>query len=88
MPRHLRLGRTLLEGGERGDACAARHVRTLHAHRRMLETQHAPKAPRAAVRSVGGGVGQVALVGPMRMAYATARAAVQCVAKHLNNLLT
>ena len=39
-------------------------------------------------RSGGGGVGQVALVGPMRMAYATARAAVQCVAKHLNNLLT
>jgi heat-inducible transcriptional repressor len=35
-----------------------------------------------------GGVGQVALVGPMRMAYATARAAVQCVAKHLNHLLS
>ena len=39
-------------------------------------------------RSGGGGVGQVALVGPMRMAYATARAAVQSVAKHLNNLLS
>ena len=38
-------------------------------------------------RSVGGGVGQVALVGPMRMAYATARAAVQRVARHLELLL-
>ena len=39
-------------------------------------------------RSGRGGVGQVALVGPMRMAYATARASVQSVAKHLNNLLS
>ena len=39
-------------------------------------------------RNGQGGVGQVALVGPMRMAYATARAAVQCVAKHLNHLLS
>ena len=33
------------------------------------------------------GVGQVALVGPMRMAYATAHAAVQRVARHLDLLL-
>jgi heat-inducible transcriptional repressor len=35
-----------------------------------------------------GGVGQVALVGPMRMAYATARAAVQSVAHTLSRLLS
>ena len=34
------------------------------------------------------GRGQVALVGPMRMAYATARAAVQRVARHLELLLS
>ena len=33
------------------------------------------------------GVGQVALVGPMRMTYATAHAAVQRVARHLDLLL-
>ena len=35
-----------------------------------------------------GGVGQVALVGPMRMAYATARAAVQSGAQTLSRLLS
>jgi heat-inducible transcriptional repressor len=35
-----------------------------------------------------GGKGQVALVGPMRMAYATARAAVQSVARVLERLLS
>ena len=34
------------------------------------------------------GVGHVALIGPMRMAYATARAAVQRVARHLELLLS
>lgn len=34
------------------------------------------------------GVGQVALVGPMRMAYATAKAAVERVARHLELLLS
>ena len=34
-----------------------------------------------------GGVGQVALIGPMRMAYATARSAVQAVAAYLDRLL-
>ena len=34
------------------------------------------------------GRGQVALVGPMRMAYATARAAVERVARHLDLLLS
>jgi heat-inducible transcriptional repressor len=38
-------------------------------------------------RSGDGGVGQVALVGPMRMAYATARAAVRSVAQVLERLL-
>jgi heat-inducible transcriptional repressor len=35
-----------------------------------------------------GGLGQVALVGPMRMAYATARSAVQAVATSLDRLLS
>ena len=38
-------------------------------------------------RSGDGGLGQVALVGPMRMAYATARAAVRSVADVLERLL-
>ena len=42
----------------------------------------------AEYRSGDGGVGQVALVGPMRMAYATARAAVQSVAQTLSRLLS
>ena len=41
----------------------------------------------ATYRSAGDGVGQVALVGPMRMAYATALAAVQSVARTLDRLL-
>lgn len=39
-------------------------------------------------RARDGAVGQVALVGPMRMAYATARAAVQSVASILERLLS
>ena len=39
-------------------------------------------------RSADGGQGSVALVGPMRMAYATARAAVQSVANILQRLLS
>jgi len=42
----------------------------------------------AGYRSGDGGSGQVALVGPMRMAYATARAAVRSVAELLERLLT
>jgi heat-inducible transcriptional repressor len=42
----------------------------------------------AAYSSGDGGLGQVALVGPMRMAYATARAAVQSVAAILQRLLS
>jgi heat-inducible transcriptional repressor len=38
-------------------------------------------------RCADGAVGQVALVGPMRMAYATARAAVRSVARVLERLL-
>nr|YP_002048979.1 Negative regulator of class I heat shock protein [Paulinella chromatophora]ACB42769.1 Negative regulator of class I heat shock protein [Paulinella chromatophora] len=34
-----------------------------------------------------GGIGQVALVGPMRMAYSTSQAAVRTVARHLERLL-
>ena len=41
----------------------------------------------APYRTGSGGLGQVALVGPMRMAYATARAAVQSVATILQQLL-
>ena len=41
----------------------------------------------APYRTGNGGQGQVALVGPMRMAYATARAAVQSVATILQQLL-
>jgi heat-inducible transcriptional repressor len=41
----------------------------------------------AGYRSADGGQGQVALVGPMRMAYATARTAVQSVAAILQRLL-
>ena len=39
-------------------------------------------------RSSSQGVGQVALVGPMRMAYSTAMAAVRSVAHHLDRLLS
>ncbi len=42
----------------------------------------------ASYRTGGGAQGQVALVGPMRMAYATARATVQAVASSLERLLT
>ena len=42
----------------------------------------------ARYRSGDGSEGQVALVGPMRMAYATARAAVQAVAQSLERLLS
>ena len=42
----------------------------------------------APYRCGGEGIGQVALIGPMRMAYATARAAVQRVARHLELLLS
>ncbi|MCP9899719.1 HrcA family transcriptional regulator [Cyanobium sp. Cruz CV13-4-11] len=42
----------------------------------------------ASYRTGHGGRGQVALVGPMRMAYATARAAVQSVASILERLLS
>ena len=42
----------------------------------------------ASYRSGDGGLGQVALVGPMRMAYATARAAVRSVATSLQRLLS
>ncbi|MEO1003781.1 MAG: HrcA family transcriptional regulator [Cyanobacteria bacterium J06638_7] len=42
----------------------------------------------AAYRSGDGGVGHVALIGPMRMAYATAMAAVRSVASSLQRLLS
>ncbi|MGB5136669.1 MAG: HrcA family transcriptional regulator [Prochlorococcaceae cyanobacterium] len=42
----------------------------------------------AAYRSGDGGVGHVALIGPMRMAYATATAAVRSVASSLQRLLS
>ncbi len=42
----------------------------------------------ASYRTSNEGIGQVALVGPMRMAYATAIAAVRSVANHLNRVLS
>ncbi len=42
----------------------------------------------ASYRSSSDGIGQVALVGPMRMAYATAMAAVRSVADHLDRVLS
>ncbi len=49
---------------------------------------HACALVQADYRSGDGGVGQVALIGPMRMAYSTARAAVQAVASSLERLLS
>ncbi len=51
------------------------------------EALHRCAVVQADYRSGDGGVGQVALVGPMRMAYATARAAVRSVAQVLERLL-
>ena len=42
----------------------------------------------ASYGTAGGGAGQVALIGPMRMAYSTARSAVQAVATTLERLLS
>jgi heat-inducible transcriptional repressor len=42
----------------------------------------------ASYRTADGARGEVALIGPMRMAYATARAAVQSVATILQRLLS
>ena len=42
----------------------------------------------APYRSSSDGVGHVVLVGPIRMAYSTAMAAVKSVAKHLERLLS
>jgi heat-inducible transcriptional repressor len=52
------------------------------------EALHQCALVQADYHSRDGGVGQVALVGPMRMAYATARAAVQSVAQTLSRLLS
>jgi heat-inducible transcriptional repressor len=49
---------------------------------------HACALVQADYRSSDGGTGQVALIGPMRMAYATARAAVRSVAHVLERLLS
>ncbi|KMM17435.1 heat-inducible transcriptional repressor HrcA [Synechococcus sp. GFB01] len=54
-----------------------------HPHRAL----HQCALVQADYRSGDGGIGQVALVGPMRMAYATARAAVLSVARVLERLL-
>ncbi len=42
----------------------------------------------ASYRSANEGIGQVVLVGPMRMVYSTAMAAVNSVAQHLNRILS
>ena len=54
-----------------------------HPHRAL----HQCAVVQANYRSRDGGLGQVALVGPMRMAYATAMAAVRSVAQVLERLL-
>jgi len=54
-----------------------------HPHRAL----HQCAVVQANYRSGDGGIGQVALVGPMRMAYATAGAAVRSVAQVLERLL-
>ncbi|MFO7629114.1 MAG: heat-inducible transcriptional repressor HrcA [Prochlorococcaceae cyanobacterium] len=59
-------------------------IGTEHPHS-ALEQCSVVQAP---YRSGDGGLGQVALVGPMRMAYATARVAVQSVAAILQRLLS
>ena len=42
----------------------------------------------ASFKTSNNGIGQVALIGPMRMAYPTAIAAVKSVANHLERLLS
>ena len=59
-------------------------IGTEHPHRAL----RACSVVQAPYRCGSDGRGQVALVGPMRMAYATARAAVQRVARHLDLLLS
>ena len=49
---------------------------------------HACAVVQASYAAGGGAAGQVALIGPMRMTYATARAAVQAVASTLERLLS
>ncbi len=68
---------------------------TMRDPRRDLDRHGTPRAAlgqcavvQASYRTGDGGLGQVALVGPMRMAYATARAAVQSVASILERLLS
>ncbi|MFL0768852.1 MAG: heat-inducible transcriptional repressor HrcA [Prochlorococcus sp.] len=70
-------------------------VPTIDAHKGgvLIGAEHPNQALKAcsvvqaSYRCSGDGIGQVALIGPMRMAYATARAAVQRVARHLERLL-
>ena len=56
-------------------------------HEHPEHALHHCSVVRATYRSGADGVGQVALVGPMRMAYATALAAVRIAAHHLDCLL-
>ena len=56
-------------------------------HEHPEHALHHCSVVRATYRSGADGVGQVALVGPMRMAYATALAAVRNAAHHLDCLL-
>ena len=55
-----------------------------HPHRALVNCS----VVHATYRSSNEGIGQVALVGPMRMAYSTAMAAVRSVAHHLERILT
>ncbi len=55
-----------------------------HPHRALVDCS----VVMASYRSSNKGIGQVALIGPTRMAYATAMASVRSVANHLNRILT
>ena len=71
-------------GPERLDAGGGIWIGTEHPQR-ALEQCAVVQAP---YRTADGSSGHVALIGPMRMAYATARAAVQSVASILQRLLS
>ena len=74
-----RPGALVSEGPEAGVWIGGEHPQ------RALQTCSVVQAP---YRCGSDGIGHVALVGPMRMAYATAKAAVQRVARHLELLLS
>ena len=73
-----------ITGGQDPVAAEAIWIGTEHPHAALGQCA----VVQATYRTGHGGRGQVGLVGPMRMAYATARAAVQSVASILERLLS